>query len=400
MKKSTIAILFVSGVIAAGVAIWIFTKPKMEGMAGGPDKRGARVIPVHAAPVATAAVPIVLDAVGTVEADQSVAVRAEVSGVLQKIAFREGDLVQAGQLLFQIDPGVPQAEVDKARANLVRDQATASEAQAQARRLQSLASREFVTQQEYAQAMAQEQAAIATVKADQAALKSVQLQLAYSRITSPISGRAGILNIKPGNLVSATSTTPLVTINATRPVMVSFSVPQQQLQAIREQHARHALAVEVRLDPKDAVLSRGTLAFIDNAVDTLTGTIRMKARIPNQDEIIWPGELVSLRLILGIQQDALVVPESAIQLGQNGSYVYIMAEGKAHMQAIKVARQVGTQVVVAEGLASGQQVILSPPSTLRPESPVELAGARNAAGGKGNAGGKPGAEGAGGGSRP
>lgn len=400
MNKKTIAIVFSLAVIAAGVAIWFYTKPKAEGMAGAPDKRGARAIPVHAAPVVAAAVPIVLDAVGTVEADQSVAVRAEVSGVLQKIAFREGDMVKAGQLLFQIDPGVPQAEVDKARANLARDEAAANEARAQAHRLQSLAAKEFVTQQEYAQAMAQEQAAIATVKADQAALKSVQLQLAYSRITSPITGRAGILNIKPGNLVSAASTTPLVTINATKPVMVSFSVPQQQLQAIRAQQSKHALAVEVRLDPKDAPVAKGALAFIDNAVDTQTGTIRMKARIPNQDESIWPGELVSLRLILGVQQDALVAPESAIQLGQNGAYVYTMSDGKAHMRPIKVARQVGTQVVVAEGIEAGQQVILSPPNTLRPESPVELAGARKAPEGKGNAGGKPGAEDAVGGKRP
>jgi len=394
MKKSIIAILVASGVVAAGVAVWFFTLPKTEGMAGGPDKRVARPVQVRTVTVATAAVPIVLDAVGTVEADQSVAVRAEVSGVLQKIAFREGDQVKAGQLLFQIDPGVPQAEVDKARANLARDQAAADEAQAQARRLQNLAAKEFVTQQEYAQAMAQEQAAIATVRADHAALKSVQLQLAYSRITSPISGRAGILNIKPGNLVSSTSTTPLVTINATRPVMVTFSVPQQQLQAIREQQHKRTLAVEIRRDANDAVLAKGSLAFIDNAVDTLTGTIRMKARIPNQDEAIWPGELVSLRLILDIQRNALIVPESAIQLGQNGTSVYTVVDGKAHLQAVKVARQVGSQVVVAEGLDAGQQVIVSPPNTLRSESPVELAGAKKAPDGK------PGADAASGGSRP
>lgn len=402
MKKSTIAILVASGVIAAGVAVWFVTKPETEGMGGGPDKRAARAIQVHTIAVATEAVPIVLDAVGTVEAEQSVAVRAEVSGVLQKILFREGDLVKAGQPLFQIDPGVPRAEVDKTRANLVRDQAAAKEAQAQARRLESLAAKEYVTQQEYAQALAQEQAAVATVGADQAALKSALLQLAYSRITSPISGRAGILNIKQGNLVSAASATPLVTINATRPVMISFSVPQQQLQAIREQQRKHALAVEVRLDAKGDVLAKGTLAFIDNAVDTLTGTIRMKARIPNQDEIIWPGELVSLHLILGVQQDALVVPESAIQLGQNGSYVYALVDGKAHMQAIKVARQVGSQVIVDEGLSAGQQVIVSPPNTLRPESPVEQAGAKNnaAIGAKGSMGNKPGADAAGMGRRP
>lgn len=386
MKKSTIAILVASGVVAALVAIWFITKPATDGMNGEPDKRTAKAVQVHTVEVTTAAVPVVLDAVGTVEADQSVAVRAEVSGVLQKIAFREGDLVKAGQLLFQIDPGVPQAEVDKARANLARDQAAANEAQAQARRLEPLAAKEYVTQQEYAQAKAQEQSAIATVRADEAALKAVQLQLAYSRITSPISGRAGILNIKPGNLVSATSATPLVTINATHPVMVSFSVPQRELQEIRQQQRTHTLAAEVRLDAKEALLAKGTLAFIDNAVDTQTGTIRMKARIPNQDESIWPGELVSLRLILGTQKDALVVPESALQLGQNGPYVYTLVDGKAQVQAIKVARQVGSQVVVADGLEPGQQVIVNPPNTLRPGGPVELIGARNAAGSNGKGG--------------
>jgi len=387
MKKSVIAILVALGLIAAGVAVWFVTKPKMEGMDGGPDRRAVKAMQVHTTAVTTGAVAIVLDALGTVEADQSVAVRAEVSGVLQKISFREGDMVQAGQLLFQIDASVPQAEVDKARANLARDQAAANESSAQARRLESLAAKEYVTQQEYAQAVAQEQAAIATVRADQAALKSVQAQLGYARITSPISGRAGILNIKQGNLVSAASTTPLVTINATRPVMVSFSVPQQQLQAIREQQRTHVLAVEVRRDAREAVLTKGTLAFIDNAVDTQTGTIRMKARIPNQDEIIWPGELVSLRLILGVQQDALVIPESAIQLGQGGSYVYALVDGKAHVQAIRVARQLGSQVVVAEGLEAGQQVIVNAPSNLRPESPVEPIAAKDGAGANGSKGG-------------
>jgi multidrug efflux system membrane fusion protein len=136
----------------------------------------------------------------------------------------------------------------------------------------------------------------------------------------------------------------------------------------------------VRLDANGAVLAKGTLAFIDNAVDTQTGTIRMKARIPNPDETIWPGELVSLRLILGIQKDALIVPESALQLGQDGSFVYAIVDGKARVQAIKVARQFGSQIVVGEGLAAGQQVVINPPNTLRPDSPVELIAAKNAAG--------------------
>jgi multidrug efflux system membrane fusion protein len=318
----------------------------------------------------------VLDAVATVEADQSVAIRAEVSGVLQKIGFREGDMVKAGQLLFQIDADSQQAEVDKARANLARDQAALTEAAAQARRLQSLVAQEYVTQQEYAQAATQEQAAQATVRADQATLKSMQLQFGHTHITSPISGRAGIVNVKQGNLVSASTTTPLVTINATHAVMASFSVPQQQLQAIREGQRKHPLAIEVRHDTHDELVATGMLAFIDNAVDTQTGTLRMKARIANKNEVLWPGELVTLRMVLGVQKGALVIPETAVQPSQSGAFVYVMEDGKAQAQPISVARQVGAQVVVAKGLSQGQQVILNPPKNLRAGSAVELMGAK------------------------
>jgi multidrug efflux system membrane fusion protein len=378
MKKSIIASLVVAALVAGGVAIWFFTKPATEAQIGGAGRQD-RILKVAVVAVKTEAVPLVLDAVGTAEADQSVAVRAEVGGILKKIYFREGDLVKAGQLLFQIDADSQQAEVEKARANLARDHAAWDEAKAQAQRLQSLVAKEFVTQQEYAQAMAQEQAAAANVRASQATLKSVQLQFGNTHITAPFSGRAGILNVKQGNLVSASSATPLVTINAMQPVMVAFNVPQQNLQKIREQQHKSALAVEVRRNGKEAVLAQGTLAFIDNAVDPQTGTIRMKARIPNKNEAIWPGELISLRLILEVQADALVIPESALQTGQSGTFVYVLEEGKARFKPITVARQVGTQIVVASGLAAGQQVIVNPPKNLRPDSAVELVGDKNKA---------------------
>lgn len=378
MNSSIKTISIISGVIVICVATWFYTKPKIEGGDERAAGRSGKAIPVRVVDVATQAVPYVLDVVGTVEAEQSIAIRAEVSGVLNKISFREGDQVKAGQLLFQIDADLQQAEVDKALANLARDQAALTEAGAQARRLQSLVAKEYVTQQEYAQAVAQEKAAEAAVRAAQAALQSVRLQYGHAHIRSPISGRAGIVSLKQGNLVSAGSATPLVVINAMQVVMVSFSVPQQQLQAIREGQRKKPLTVEVRHDANGALLARGALAFIDNSIDPQTGTLRMKARIPNKDEVIWPGELVNLRLVLGVQQDALVVPETAVMASQNGAFVYVMAEGKAQMRPVIIARQVESQVVVTEGLSAGEKVIIKPPKNLRPDSAVELMGAGKA----------------------
>ena len=385
MKKTIIAAGIILALLAGGTAIWFSTKPKTDSAAtDARSQKGAagasRAVPVRTVAVTATAIPVVLDAVGTVESEQSVAIRSEVSGILKSIHFREGDRVKAGQLLFEIEASAPQAEVEQARANLARDQAAWEEARAQVQRLEPLAAKEYVTQQEYAQAVAQERAAHATVQANQAALKSAQVQLDYARITAPISGRVGILNIKQGNLVSAAATTPLVVINGTQWVMVSFSVPQQQLQAIRDGQRKRPLTVEVRRDAKDEVLATGKLAFIDNAVDTQTGTLRLKARIPNDNEIIWPGELVSLRLTLSVEKNALVIPESAVQAGQNGSFVYVVANGKAQVQAITVARQVGNQVVVGAGLAAGQQVIVNAPKNLRPDSAVELIEAKKARG--------------------
>lgn len=381
MKKSVTAILIVLGLVGAGFAIWVATKPKVEvssgaggGGSAGPGGRARGPAMVRTVPVKLEAVPIVLDAVGTVEAEGSVAVRAEATGTLQNIYFREGDLVKAGQLLFQIDPAIPQADVERARANLARDQATLAEARAQTRRLAPLAQKEYVTRQEYTQAIAQEQAAAATARANQAELKAAQIQLGRTRVHAPISGRAGALTIKQGNLVSANSQDPLVTINTISPVLVAFSTAQENLQEIRARDRGQPLEVQIRRNANDPVLTTGKLAFIDNAIDPQTGTIKLKARIPNENEVIWPGELVTVRLILGVQENAIVVPESALQPGQQGSFVYLIENAKAKMQPVTVARQVEAKAVIAKGLRPGQQVVVNAPQNLRPGAPVKLMG--------------------------
>lgn len=390
MKKSVTAVLIVLGLVGAGFAIWVATKPKVEvssgaggGGSAGPGGRARGPAMVRTVPVKLEAVPILLDAVGTVEAERSVAVRAEATGTLQSIYFREGDLVKAGQLLFQIDPAIPQADVERARANLARDQATLAEARAQTRRLAPLAQKEYVTRQEYAQAIAQEQAAAATARANQAELKAAQIQLGRTRVHAPISGRAGALTIKQGNLVSANSQDPLVTINTISPVLVAFSTAQENLQEIRARDRGQPLEVQIRRNANDPVLTTGKLAFIDNAIDPQTGTIKLKARVPNENEVIWPGELVTVRLILGVQENAVVVPESALQPGQQGSFVYLVENGKAKMQPVTVARQVEAKAVIAKGLRPGQQVVVNAPQNLRPGAPVKLMGKESGGANKG-----------------
>lgn len=378
MKKALITTLVLAVLVGAGYAIWVATKPKVEagangpGPAAGPGARNRGPATVRTVPVKSEPVPFVLDAVGTVEAERSVAVRSETTGTLQRIFFREGDLVERGQLLFQVDPALAQADVERVRANLARDQATLAEARAQSRRLAPLAAKEYVTRQEYAAAQAQEQAAAATSRANQAELKTAQIQLARTRIHAPIRGRVGALAIKEGNLVTANAQDPLVTINAISPALVAFTTPQQTLGEIRARHRAAPLAVEIRRNADEPMLAAGQLAFIDNTIDPQTGTIRIKARVNNDNEAIWPGELVAVRLILGIQDNAVVVPEAAVQPGQQGSFVYVVDQGKAKMQPITIARQVETRVVVAKGVRPGQQVIINPPQNLRPGAPVKV----------------------------
>ena len=375
MKKLIIAILILGGLTASGYAIWAATKPQTAPGENGRPARGGKAPPlaVKTARVSVQTVPIQLDAVGTVEPDQSVAIRAQIGGTLQRVHFREGEHVKAGQLLFQIEPGTLPAEAESARANLARDQAALAEAAAQQQRLAPLLAKEYVTRAEYDQAVAAQKSASALVEADRAHLRAAEIQLERTRLHAPISGRAGSIGTKPGNLVAANGPDPLVVINAIQPVLVAFSVPQQQFLEIRSR-PRDAMRVEIRHEMNGAAVATGTLAFVDNAVDQTSGTIKLKARIANDNEAIWPGELVSVRLILGQQADAVVVPEAAVQPGQQGPFVYVVDQGRARMQAVTVARQVGQQVVVAHGLKGGDEVIVNLPSKLRPGSAVRTAG--------------------------
>ncbi len=318
--------------------------------------RVAPPIPISAAAAERRAVPYTIEANGTVEPLQTVAVQAQVGGVLQRINFREGDDVRQGQVLFEIDPRPFIAALQQAKGVLARDQAQLTSARADAERLSGLAAQEYVTAQQNDQARAAAAALEATVEADRAAVESAQLNLQYATIRAPIGGRAGSLLVRQGNLVRANSGTSLVTINQVKPILVRFAVPAAHLGEIRKFRDRR---LPVRAHPSDdGAVSDGRLSFLDNAVDTTTGTILLKAAFPNQDAALWPGEFVNVSLELYIQRDVLVVPVAAMVMGQQGPYVFVVKPDQTtETRNVKVDRNAGDVAVITEGLREGEQVV-------------------------------------------
>jgi len=290
--------------------------------------------------------------------------------VLQAVMFKEGDYVKQGQVLFRIDPRSAQAAVDQARAAAERDRAQLVQAQAQEARLRPLMEKDYVTRQEYDVASTQVKALESTVNANRAALEQAKLLISYSQISAPISGRTGSLAVKPGNLVNAGGAEPLVIINSTRPILVNLSVPQRRLEDVRRYWNTPDLKVEISANPGGPTIAQGNLVFIDNTVNVQTGTIVLKARVNNDHEELWPGQFIAARIVLRIDRDALALPESAVQPGQDKPFVYLVRDGKAVMQVVRVARQVGDRVVIDQGVAAGDQVIVNVPFALTSGSPV------------------------------
>ncbi|MDP1718295.1 MAG: efflux RND transporter periplasmic adaptor subunit, partial [Burkholderiales bacterium] len=334
--------------------------------------------------------PVLIEAVGTVEPEQSVQVRAQVSGVLKSVSFKEGDMVKAGQLLFQIDPRTFEASHQQAQAQLARDQAQLENSRVQQDRLAPLLKREFITRQEYDVAVTSVKSLEATVAADRALVEQARIQLGFSRIHAPISGRTGAVAISPGNLVPVGgSGVPLVTINSTDPILVTFSVPERQLDAIRKQQNDKEMRIEILVDNNGPAAAEGRLVFIDNTVTAQTGTVLLKTRVINSKESLWPGQFVSVRIILRIEPEAVVVPEVAVQPGQDGSFVYLIDEdSKVRVQPVIIARQIRNDVVIASGIKGGDQVITEIPQALRAGATVRLAEPQAEGKGKGKGKGK------------
>jgi membrane fusion protein, multidrug efflux system len=402
MKRLNMLLIFAVIAVIAGGGYWYWdrqngataaeSQPKAEKAKGKGKGKGERgPITVKATQAVMKPMPVLIEAVGTVEPEHSVQIRAQVNGVLQQVQFKEGDRVKAGQVLFQIDPRTFQAQYNQALAQLARDKAQLENARAQQERLEPLLKREYITRQEYDVAVTSAKSLEATVQADQAAAEAARIQLDFARIRAPISGRTGTLAVKPGNLVSAGGGTPLVTINTMDPILVSFSIPERQLEDIRRFQNDRQMRIEILPDRNAPAVAEGKLVFIDNTVTPQTGTVLLKTRVPNANEVIWPGQFVNVRIVLTIEPEAVVVPETAVQPGQDGSFVYLIDENsKVKVQPINVARQLGGEVVIASGVKAGDRVITEIPQALTPGATVQLAGADSKGGKSGKGKGKKG----------
>lgn len=328
--------------------------------------------PVVVATATAGTVPISLNANGTVEALQSVALQARVSGPVIAVHFTEGDQVRAGQLLFEIDSTPYRITLDQARALLARDRASANAASSDAARYDSLVSKGYVTPEQAEQLNASAAALAATVKADQAAVSNAELNLAFTRVVSPIDGQTGSLNVRVGNQVNGPTGTPLVVINSVTPVHVRFAIADRDLAAVRTaQRSSRGLDVVVRDSAAGDV--HGIVDFIDNAVDTVSGTVMLKARFANADRRLWPGAFIPVTLTLGATSSAILVPSVAVQQGPTGSYVFEPdAAGRAKQVPVTISRTVGNVAVVARGVAAGDKVVIDGQSLLYAGAPLTV----------------------------
>lgn len=367
----------------------------------GKPLTGAEKAPVRVATVEQRAVPVALHTIGTVEAYSTIAVRAQVGGELLSVHFKEGDVVEQGQLLFNIDPrpyevALKQAEanldkakaqVEQAKATLAKDRAQANNAQTELKRSETLLPKKMVSQEEHDQVQTNAQAlqdavaadaaavksAVESIRAAEAAIDDATLRLDYCTIQSPIRGRTGSLQIHPGNLVKANDTTPMVTITQTEPIYVTFTLPEKHLSEVRKQMESGTLEVNTVLPGGEAAPIAGRLSFIDNTVNQATGTIRMKALFENTDGRLWPGQFVEVQVQVAVLDEAVVAPSQAIQTGQMGTYAYVVKPDlTVELRKVKTGESVDGMTVIIEGLEPDETVVTDGQVRVKPGAAVSV----------------------------
>ena len=343
-----------AGIFLIGLGVFL--------LIGCSDKKSEQKGMMPAAPVTVEtvlrkSVPLQLRTIGNVEAYTAVGIKAQIGGTLARVHFTEGQDVQKGGLLFTIDPRPFEAALKQAEAALAKDRAEYENAKKDASRYSELARKGYVSQEQYEQLRTNADALASVVQADMAAVENAKLQLGYCFIHAPISGRTGSLLLHEGNLVKANADTPMVVIHQIQPVNVTFTLPEKYLSEVRKYMTSGKLGVEAFLSQEDKNPSKGSLTFIDNAVDTTTGTIMMKASFPNRDRHLWPGQFVNVVMTLAVQQDVAVVSSAAVQTGQQGQFVYVVKGDTAELRLVTSGNDYEGMTVIEKGLAPGEEVV-------------------------------------------
>ena len=325
-------------------------------------------IPVSAQPAKHQDVPIFIRGIGTVQALQSVLVRARVDGTIDRIDFTEGQDVKVGDVLATIDPRPYQAVLDQATAKKLADTAMLSNAKRDLARYSDLARSDFASRQSVDTQQASVSQSTATTQADDAAIAAAKLNLDFTRITSPIEGRVGLRMVDPGNLVHASDASGIVTINEIHPISALFTLPQDSFPTVQDAMRASGgtpLSALAYSGDDSRMLGQGTLLTVDNAIDTSTGTIKLKATFPNKDDRLWPGQFVNIHLQLGIAKNAITVPSTAIQHGVNGLYVYVVQGGNtAKLVGVETGQDDGTVAIVTKGLTGSETIVTGGQSRL------------------------------------
>ncbi|WHZ10428.1 MAG: Multidrug efflux system MdtABC-TolC, membrane fusion component MdtA [Burkholderiaceae bacterium] len=314
-------------------------------------------------------VPIVRTGVGTVTPLATVTVHSRVDGQLERVGFTEGQDVKAGQLIAQVDPRALKAQLEQAQAQKAKDAALLGNARLDLKRYATLFTQDAATRQQLDTQKALVAQLEAAIQVDQAQIDAAQVQLGYTTIVAPISGRVGARLVDPGNIVHAADPGGLVVINQLDPIAVVFTLPEDSFQAVnRALHAsREPLTVLVYERNSKDILARGKLVLLNNQIDTASGTVKLKAKFDNPGHVLWPGQYIDARLVLGIRHGALTIPAAAVQRGQDGTYVYTVgADDTAQIAAIDVAQTQDGIAVIDKGLAAGQRVVVDGQYKLKP----------------------------------
>jgi len=351
------ALLILGAVVIAGGAAALYYFPR-ETAAPAAVAQAPKAVPVTVVPVVQKPAPVEISTVGRVQTLASVAIRSRADGVIAAVSVTDGQEVKAGDELFRIDDREAQAALKQAQANLGKDQAQLVNAQRELARLTPLAAKNFTTKQDLDTASTTVATMQATLAADQAAIDAAKVTLSYTVIRAPIAGRIGTIAMKLGSSVRAADSTPLVTINQLQPILVAYSVSQEDMSELQRAMAAGPVAVRARIPDSSAPAEQGNVSYVENAIDPATNTLSVKAQFPNTDEVLWPSQFVNVTMIVRVDPQAIVVPAAAIQESQDGSYVWVLKPDKTvDMRIVTVARQLGEETVLNDGVKAGEQVV-------------------------------------------